>query len=172
MRLWKGGGCHQPKPPPRRSPLGPGLFCWRFTTAARHLPHTSALACFICQLNPNQKHLNPIPEVFFSTPRPLFVVGARSAPPSAGFLLAVVPSTVEHLKRHGFRKKRGLASGRCSRPDARIYKSAHQKIARAALRVGVACSARWPVVLARKLWAQTQTPTHPEPKQTTATNRT
>ena len=117
MRLWKGGG-GRPKPPPRRSPLGPGLFCWRFTTAARHLPHTSALACFICQLNPNQKHLNPIPEVFFFDPTSAFCCW------------------------------------------------------RAALRVGVACSARWPVVLARKLWAQTQTPTHPEPKQTTATNRT
>jgi hypothetical protein len=71
-------------------------------------PH--ALACFICQLNPHQKHLNPIPEVVFFDPMPAFCCW------------------------------------------------------RAALRVGVACSARWPVVLARKLWAQTQTPTHPEPK--------
>jgi hypothetical protein len=36
--------------------------------------HTRALACFICQLNPNQKHLNPIPKLIVSNPRPLVVV--------------------------------------------------------------------------------------------------
>ena len=40
MRLWEKKNVTDPSHRSvRRSPLGPGLFCWRFTTAARHLPH-------------------------------------------------------------------------------------------------------------------------------------
>jgi hypothetical protein len=71
MRLRKGGGGASTQATAhRRSPLGPGLFCWRFATAARHLPRTRALACFMCQPNPNQKHLNPIPEIDCFDPTP------------------------------------------------------------------------------------------------------
>jgi hypothetical protein len=91
----------------------PGYSAGALPRAARHLPHTRALACFICQPNPNQKHLNPIPEIDCFDPMPACC---------------------------------------CWHAALRVG-------------VGVACSALWPVVvLAHKLWAQTQTPTHPEPK--------